>query len=272
MTTEVKKSFRAAICVLASMGAVGFGAIWRDHIASGSPDRLSLSLSHLVASNTNSPDLSETKFFEDIMQLLKKKYVDPIDDDTKLADGAVRGMIASLGDPNSLYMDPDQYRVYEKARAGKYEGIGADLVLTRDDHHNPGDTSEADDSGEGSGRLPKLVIAAVVPGSSADKAGLKPGDWAEFVDDHWVPNTEALTKLQALDSRLLELRRIPMTDLKSNQEYVRDASEYLKERKLLITDSEKSIIPLKARDRLMIGTSGEIKTQWERRPSTDRHP
>src|SRR5579862_8136087 len=169
MTTEVKKSFRAAICVLASMGAVGFGAIWRDHIASGSPDRLSLSLSHLVASNTNSPDLSETKFFEDIMQLLKKKYVDPIDDDTKLADGAVRGMIASLGDPNSLYMDPDQFRVYSNVRLGRYEGIGADLVLVSDQPH--ADTSVVDSGGS----LPKLVVAAVVPGGPADKVGLKPG-------------------------------------------------------------------------------------------------
>src|SRR4051812_29125024 len=115
MTTEVKKSLRAAAGVLVCIAAVGFGAIWRDHVElSSSSDKLDIS--NLVASTSTNTELPESKFFEDIMELLKRKYVDPISDDTKLADGAVRGMVASLGDPNSLYMDPDQFRVYSNVR------------------------------------------------------------------------------------------------------------------------------------------------------------
>ena len=118
MTTEVKKSVRATASVLFCLGALGFGAVWRDRIELGKAPVMSIS--NLDASTTAKPNLPETEFFQDIMELLKRKYVDGISDETKLADGSVRGMVASLGDPNSLYMDPDEYRVYNNVRTGKY--------------------------------------------------------------------------------------------------------------------------------------------------------
>jgi len=252
--------------VLLGLGAVAFGAIWRDRVETGGSDRLLLS--NLVASNSNDVDVPESRFFDDIMALLHKKYVDPIDDDMKLSDGAVRGMVASLGDPNSLYMDADQYRVYANARDGKFEGIGADLVLTRDNPKGPVVTGGDSDSEDASATLPKLMVAAVVPGSSADKAGLKPGDWAEFVDDHWIPNDEALERFQDMEKELVQARNLTRKDPSAAPKFQALASEYLKARRLLQDEAEKHVYPIKARDRLMIGTAGVVRTQWEH----DGHP
>jgi carboxyl-terminal processing protease len=250
MTTEVKKTLRASAGVLTCVIAVCVGAIWRDRIELGSgAEAEKLNMSNLVASTSKTTDLPETKFFEDIMALLQRKYVDPIPDDTKLADGAVRGMIASLGDPNSLYMDADQFRVYSNARVGKYEGIGADIVLDRDRPQGSVQVSGDEDAIDGS-RLPKLVIAEIVPGGAADKAGLKPGDWAEFIDDHWVPNSDALDKFQNL-----------FENVKKHKATV---EEFVKMRKQLREESDKRILPIKARDRLMMGTNGVVRTQWVR--------
>ncbi|MFI5386500.1 MAG: S41 family peptidase [Fimbriimonadales bacterium] len=262
MTTEAKKSVRAAAGVLVCLAAIAGGAIWRDRLELGIPEQTSIS--NLVASTSKRTDLPETKFFEDMMELLKRKYVDPIGDDTKLADGAVRGMVASLGDPDSLYMDPDQYRVYSGVGPGKYEGIGADLVLSRDRPHAKVQISGDDVTDDPGARLPKLVIAAIVPGSAADKAGLKPGDWAEFVDDHWVPNSDAFDKLIAAEDNLIRLAKGGQADPKIVPEYQRQAAEYLKMRSRLHDEAEKNILPIKARNRLMMGTSGFVHTQWVR--------
>lgn len=247
MTTEVKKSLRAAAGVIACIGAIAVGAIWRDRIELGRSS--DLNLTNLVASASDKTELPESKFFDDILELVKRKYVDPIDDDMKLADGSVRGMVANLGDPNSLYMDANQYRVYNNIRKGKYEGIGADLVLTRDKPKAKlqiggpvGDDADA--------RMPKLMIAAIVPGGAADKAGLKPGDWAEFVDDHWVPNSEAFDTFEALAEQV--------------KQHKATAAEYFKMRKKLQDQAEKDVLPIKARDQLMIGSAGSVKTVWAR--------
>ena len=124
-------------------------------------------------------------------------------------------------------------------------------MLTRDRAQGKiqvGSGDESDDSG--GGRLPKLMIAAVVPGGSADKAGLKPGDWAEFVDEHWVPNSPAFDRFSDLSEQVRSKKANPL--------------EFFKLRKLLREQSEKSVLPIKARDQLMIGNTGVVNVQWVR--------
>jgi carboxyl-terminal processing protease len=93
-------------------------------------------------------------------QIVHEQYVDQPVDDEKMMQGAIRGMLESLGDQHTSYMDPDQFRQANIPLEGEYEGIGAWV----------------DPTGE------FLTIVSPMPDSPAEKAGLKPGDQVIAVD------------------------------------------------------------------------------------------
>jgi len=93
-------------------------------------------------------------------QLVHDKYVDQPVDDGALMRGAIKGMLEALGDEHSAYMDPFQYKDATATLQGEYEGIGA-WVNT-------------------DGKF--LTISEPMPGSPAEKAGLKPGDQIIAID------------------------------------------------------------------------------------------
>ena len=111
--------------------------------------------------NNSSADL--TKLFSPFWEtwnLVHEEYVDQPVNDTTLMRGAIRGMLDSLGDPHTSYMDPDQYRETNAPLSGEYEGIGAYVDTT--------------------GKF--LTIIGPMPNSPAEKAGLKAGDQVVAVD------------------------------------------------------------------------------------------
>jgi carboxyl-terminal processing protease len=101
------------------------------------------------------------KPFWEAWQIIHQQYVDQPVDDTKLMEGAIRGMMESLGDPHSTYMDPQTYKDATSQLAGSYEGIGATVDTT--------------------GQF--LTIISTFPGSPAEKAGLQSGDQIIAVDN-----------------------------------------------------------------------------------------
>lgn len=250
----------AGTIVLAAAAVIG-GISFRDrtdlHLSSFNlitPGR------SLVASNSSdAPDVSAADFFEQISDLLKRDYVDPISDDNKLTAGAIRGMVNSLENPDCLFMDATQFKVFTNARAGKYEGIGVDLALeipAKAAKTAPGATAPLSSDAPIGTRIPALVVAAVVPGGPADKAGVKPGDSVESVDNHWVLNPYALQALK---------------DLQGQYDAEKDAGKkqalmdkLIEVRKDLRKKLESSLMPLKARDRLVQGTSGSVRVVWNR--------
>ncbi len=106
---------------------------------------------------------TETLFkpFWDVWSLVHQQYVDQPVDDTTLMRGAIEGMVGSLGDPHSSYMEPKIYESFSSELTGKsYGGIGAWVDVT----------------GE------YLKIIGPIPGTPAEKAGLKAGDLIIAVD------------------------------------------------------------------------------------------
>jgi carboxyl-terminal processing protease len=92
--------------------------------------------------------------------ILHEEFVDQPVDETELMRGAIRGMLDSLGDEHTTYMDPDEYMQANIPLNGSYEGIGAWV----------------DPDAE------YLTIVSPMKGSPAERAGLKPGDEIVAVD------------------------------------------------------------------------------------------
>lgn len=72
------------------------------------------------------------KPFWEAWNVVHQKYVD-VDklDDRKLMEGAATGMVASLGDTHSAYMDPDFFSNVNSELSGQFDGIGA--TVQKDD-------------------------------------------------------------------------------------------------------------------------------------------
>lgn len=74
--------------------------------------------------------------------------------DPKLFYGSIKGMVASLGDPYSVYFDPEEAAQFASQLEGTFDGIGAEIGY----------------------KNTQLIVVAPLPGTPAFKAGLKPGD------------------------------------------------------------------------------------------------
>jgi carboxyl-terminal processing protease len=99
------------------------------------------------------------KAFEEVRAKLLEHYVKPLDE-KRLALDAIRGMLKELGDPYTEYLAPDELALTEARLKAELTGIGAMLGLA-------------------DGRL---VVAALLAGSPALKAGVRPGDEIVAID------------------------------------------------------------------------------------------
>ena len=110
---------------------------------------------------------SESAEFDQLFQpfyqawnIVHDQYLEQPVDDEKLMQGAIKGMMDSLGDPYTAYMTPEEYEQQNKPLLGEYTGIGAYV----------------DTSGDA------LIFISAMPGSPAEAAGIKPGDRVVKID------------------------------------------------------------------------------------------
>ena len=105
---------------------------------------------------------------------LEEKYVDQKKiDPTKMFYGAIKGMVASLGDPYTFFLTPEENKDAKADLGGKFTGIGAQLGLKDN----------------------KIIVIAPLKDSPALKAGIKPGDVIKAVDGE---STEGWTLIQTV--------------------------------------------------------------------------
>lgn len=83
-------------------------------------------------------------------------------DKKALIDGAVEGMISSVGDSFTSYTDTDTAEAFNETINGSYEGIGCTIATYNDDN--------------------KIVVVDIFEGSPSELAGLKIGDVIIKVD------------------------------------------------------------------------------------------
>ncbi len=95
-----------------------------------------------------------------VWDLVKKEYIRQPVTDTKLFYGALGGIVSALGDPYSVFFDPEMTKKFEQELSGAFEGIGAELGI----------------------KNKQLTVIAPLPETPAERAGLKAGDKILAID------------------------------------------------------------------------------------------
>ena len=90
-------------------------------------------------------------FIENYNYILENYYGDL--DKKELINSAIEGMLSSVGDPYSSFLDKEDSSNFNIRLEGSYEGVGIEVVNTADESH--------------------IVIYSIIPNSPAEKAGLK---------------------------------------------------------------------------------------------------
>ncbi len=103
--------------------------------------------------------------FWDTWNKIEEKYVDKKKvDPQKMFYGAIKGMVASVEDPYTFFMTPEENKQSKADLDGKFEGIGAQLGLKDN----------------------KIIIIAPLKDSPAEKAGVASGDVVIKVDGNSI--------------------------------------------------------------------------------------
>jgi carboxyl-terminal processing protease len=97
-------------------------------------------------------DYESLEEFTNILSIVKKNYVEPVDTKT-LVTGAINGMLSSL-DPHSAYLTPDLYKELQMDTQGRFGGLGIEITI----------------------KDGVLTVVSPIEDTPAFKAGIKPGD------------------------------------------------------------------------------------------------
>lgn len=112
---------------------------------------------------------SEFQPLYEAYELVKKNYYETVDT-RKLVDGAINGMMESLGDKHSIYFDKESKEAFDSELSGTYYGIGAEIKLNEDK---------------------TVSISKIFDDSPAQKAGLKVNDIFISIDKTSVEGKNA---------------------------------------------------------------------------------
>jgi carboxyl-terminal processing protease len=124
---------------------------------------------------TPASDAEAFQPFWDTYSAIIDRYAGGEVDRKTLVEGAIKGMISALGDPYSQYLTSEEFKASLQGIAGQFEGIGATIGTV--------DRSGATSTCTTLGADCRLAVVAPLAGSPAEKAGLRPGDVIERIDD-----------------------------------------------------------------------------------------
>ncbi len=103
--------------------------------------------------------------------------------DSELVYGAIRGMVAGIGDPYTVFLQPTENKVVEEDLKGSFEGIGIQIGY----------------------KGTQLAVMAPLPGSPAEKAGVKAGDYIVAIKDE-AKNFNKSTASMTLEDAVKAIR------------------------------------------------------------------
>lgn len=122
---------------------------------------------------TDKSKKADFDLFWQVWDIVEKKFVKKPLDYHKMVYGAIAGLVASLEDPYSVFMDPEITKKFKDEIEGTFEGIGAEVGMKNN----------------------RITIIAPISGSPADRAGLRPHDLILKIDNE---DTSAMSLHEAV--------------------------------------------------------------------------
>ena len=137
----------------------------------------------------NGQKVKDVLRFFGALRFIETQYVRDVDY-TRLLDGAISGMVKTLDDPHSIYLDQQMYELMRSHTEGSFGGIG--IVMGFKDN--------------------KITVISVMEGTPSEAAGIKTGDEIIAVDgtptSEIEPEGVALRIRGAVDTEVtLRIRR-----------------------------------------------------------------
>lgn len=137
-------------------------------------------------STTLSKDVDFSTFW-DVWDFAKENYYQQPVSEQDLFYGSMKGLMAGLGDPYSVFFDPEETKEFNADLNGSFEGIGAQI--------------DVDETGQ-------LVVVAPLPGSPAEMVGIQTGDKILAIDGLstvGMSTEEAISKIRGLKGTIVIL-------------------------------------------------------------------
>lgn len=184
--SSFRKHFRIFL-VIVLVCASFYGGVFYSQYKAARTNKTDIIQNLLVESHSkDQPKDVNFDLFWEAWNLVSEKYVDPSKiDKNKMIYGAISGMVKSLRDPFSGFMNPEESQQFSEDMQGTFEGIGAEIGIKND----------------------ILTVIAPIEGTPADQAGLKAGDMIIKIDD-------AVTTDMTVDEAVAKIRGPKGTEIK----------------------------------------------------------
>lgn len=150
----------------------GYTQHWIAGAGAASPDYQAGTGAYSLPQSEGDP--AEFSLFWEAWGLIQQKFYGKIPDNKGMTYGAIRGAVATLGDENTAFLDPERAKIFAEDLSGSFEGIGASVQMDEEGH---------------------LVVTELFSGQPAADAGLKKGDVIIKVDSTPL---EGLNVLEAI--------------------------------------------------------------------------
>lgn len=161
----------------------------------------------------NSNDKELKKFVDNYNYIVNNYYGDL--DKKELIDNAISGMIESIDDPYTTYIDEESSNTFSTTLEGSFEGIGVEIVNDSDKN---------------------IVVYSVIKGSPAEKAGVEPLDIIKSINGkslEGIETSEFVSIVKTSENPVITL------EIKRKEETI---TKEIKREKVTITSVESEII------------------------------
>jgi len=133
-------------------------------------------LPKIIRHEERAPSDIDFNLFWDVWEMVDKEYIGEVDH-WKMFYGAIAGMVQAVGDPYTVYLDPEKAKLFSENLSGEFGGIGIEIGVKNN----------------------QLTVMSVLKNTPAEKAGLLAGDIILKINDELASDLtidEAVLKIR----------------------------------------------------------------------------